>query len=42
MTKQEPIRLTDESGLVIKEAYFEPRYLAAEKDRLWPRVWQMA
>jgi phenylpropionate dioxygenase-like ring-hydroxylating dioxygenase large terminal subunit len=42
MTKQEIIRPLDESGLVEKEAYFRPEFLALEKQRLWPRVWQMA
>jgi len=42
MTKQEVIRPLDESGLVAKEAYYQPEYLALEKERLWPRTWQMA
>ena len=42
MTKQEILRPVDESGNVVKEAYYKPEYLALEKERLWPRVWQMA
>jgi phenylpropionate dioxygenase-like ring-hydroxylating dioxygenase large terminal subunit len=42
MTKQEPIRLTDESGVVNKEAYFQPQFVELEKERLWPRAWQVA
>jgi phenylpropionate dioxygenase-like ring-hydroxylating dioxygenase large terminal subunit len=42
MTKQEAIRPADVSGSVVKEAYYQPQYLALEKQRLWPRVWQMA
>jgi phenylpropionate dioxygenase-like ring-hydroxylating dioxygenase large terminal subunit len=42
MTKQEAIRLTDESGQVKKEAYYLPQFLALEKERLWPRAWQVA
>jgi nitrite reductase/ring-hydroxylating ferredoxin subunit len=42
MTKQDVIRPMDESGLVAKEAYFKPEYVALEKQRLWPRAWQMA
>jgi nitrite reductase/ring-hydroxylating ferredoxin subunit len=42
MTKQDAVRPLDESGLVVKEAYFDPAYLALEKERLWPRAWQMA
>jgi phenylpropionate dioxygenase-like ring-hydroxylating dioxygenase large terminal subunit len=42
MTKQEVIRPVDESGRIVKEAYYQAEYLALEKERLWPRVWQMA
>jgi phenylpropionate dioxygenase-like ring-hydroxylating dioxygenase large terminal subunit len=42
MTKQEAIRPMDVSGEVNKEVYFSPQYVALEKARLWPRVWQMA
>jgi nitrite reductase/ring-hydroxylating ferredoxin subunit len=42
MTKQDVIRPVDESGQVVKEAYYQPEYLALEKERLWSRVWQMA
>jgi phenylpropionate dioxygenase-like ring-hydroxylating dioxygenase large terminal subunit len=42
MTKQEAIRPADDSGLVRKEAYFKPDYIELEKERLWPRAWQMA
>ena len=42
MTKQEVIRPEDISGGIVKEAYFKPEYVALEKQRLWPRVWQMA
>jgi phenylpropionate dioxygenase-like ring-hydroxylating dioxygenase large terminal subunit len=42
MTKQEVIRPVDESGHIVKEAYYKPEYVALEKARFWPRVWQMA
>jgi phenylpropionate dioxygenase-like ring-hydroxylating dioxygenase large terminal subunit len=42
MTKQEAIRPEDISGRIVKEAYFKPEYVALEKQRLWPRLWQMA
>jgi phenylpropionate dioxygenase-like ring-hydroxylating dioxygenase large terminal subunit len=42
MTKQEVIRPVDESGRIVKEAYYKPEYVALEKERFWPRVWQMA
>jgi phenylpropionate dioxygenase-like ring-hydroxylating dioxygenase large terminal subunit len=29
-------------GRIVKESYYEPGWLALEKQRLWPRVWQMA
>jgi phenylpropionate dioxygenase-like ring-hydroxylating dioxygenase large terminal subunit len=29
-------------GAIVKESYFAPEYLQLEKERLWPRVWQMA
>jgi phenylpropionate dioxygenase-like ring-hydroxylating dioxygenase large terminal subunit len=42
MVKQDVIRRQDESGRVVKGAYFKPDYVALEKERLWPRIWQMA
>jgi nitrite reductase/ring-hydroxylating ferredoxin subunit len=42
MTKQASIRPGDQSNAVDKEAYFKPEYVALEKRRLWPRVWQVA
>jgi phenylpropionate dioxygenase-like ring-hydroxylating dioxygenase large terminal subunit len=42
MAEQEPTPTEDMSGQVLKEVYFEPKYLALEKERLWPRAWQMA
>jgi nitrite reductase/ring-hydroxylating ferredoxin subunit len=42
MTKQEVIRPVDESGRIVKEAYYKPEYVTLEKERFWPRVWQMA
>jgi phenylpropionate dioxygenase-like ring-hydroxylating dioxygenase large terminal subunit len=42
MTKQEVIRPVDESGRIVKEAYYKPEYVELEKARFWPRVWQMA
>lgn len=36
------ISLRDDSSYVHKEAYYKPEYVALEKQRLWPRVWQMA
>jgi phenylpropionate dioxygenase-like ring-hydroxylating dioxygenase large terminal subunit len=42
MTTQEQESPTKKSGTVIKESYYEPHYLALEKQRLWPRAWQMA
>jgi phenylpropionate dioxygenase-like ring-hydroxylating dioxygenase large terminal subunit len=32
----------DDSRFVHKEVYYKPEYVSLEKERLWPRVWQMA
>jgi phenylpropionate dioxygenase-like ring-hydroxylating dioxygenase large terminal subunit len=40
MTKQDVLRPFDDC--VRKEAYYDPAFVALEKARLWPRVWQMA
>jgi nitrite reductase/ring-hydroxylating ferredoxin subunit len=32
----------DDSHLVRKEVYFKPDYVSLEKERLWPRLWQVA
>jgi nitrite reductase/ring-hydroxylating ferredoxin subunit len=42
MTEQAPVRPGNQSASVDKEAYFQPRFAALEKQRLWPRVWQVA
>jgi len=31
-----------EHGTILKDSYIAPEYVALEKRRLWPRVWQMA
>ena len=28
-----------EPGLIPKERYYSPEFAAAERERLWPRVW---
>jgi phenylpropionate dioxygenase-like ring-hydroxylating dioxygenase large terminal subunit len=34
--------MSEQHGAIVKQSYFEPGYVALEKQRLWPRVWQMA
>src|ERR1700761_6280047 len=31
-----------DNEIIQKESYYKPSYIVLEKERLWPRVWQMA
>ena len=41
MTVQERVQPAEIGRAIVKEAYFEPEYVEREKQRFWPRVWQM-
>ena len=36
------MRAKEHHGKIVKESYFKPEYVELEKERLWPRIWQMA
>jgi nitrite reductase/ring-hydroxylating ferredoxin subunit len=42
MNKREVPMPRDDSDFVRKEAYYQPEFVALEKERLWSRVWQVA
>ena len=31
-----------ENRMIEKKSYYKPEFVALEKERLWPRVWQMS
>lgn len=42
MNRQFPPDNLELTQQIVKESYFSPKFAALERERLWPRVWQMA